>query len=294
MNKKHDHNRARLFIIMMLMGIGVSFLWSPSVLAKKEPAPADVAAWIQANATAEWISPGEIRINIPSKDFGDYNVDIFSGTYNVAKACLEDDGTFTDKQNCKISKSKEIGYTKKISRSCSDAEKPDTAMMMGITPGFPLGANAVVADSVNSPNISTNFSIQVGDDCVQVQNIPIRAKTNPAITPEAITQFGKGGSTDSGYADPNDCSDPSNDGKGNCTLVKSVLVPAVNVLGILVGVVVVLSIVVAGIQYITANGNPQQTVSAKNRIFNTILALVVYIFGFALLQWLIPGAVFHP
>lgn len=59
----------------------------------------------------------------------------------------------------------------------------------------------------------------------------------------------------------------------------------------IVGVVVVAMIVIGGIQYSATGGDPGAVASAKKRIVNALLALVIYIFSFALLQYLIPGGV---
>lgn len=62
-------------------------------------------------------------------------------------------------------------------------------------------------------------------------------------------------------------------------------------LGAGVGVVVVISVVVGGIQYSAARDNPQAVAAARKKISNAVLALVLYLFGFAFLQWLIPGGI---
>lgn len=56
-----------------------------------------------------------------------------------------------------------------------------------------------------------------------------------------------------------------------------------------VGIVIVLMIIIGGIQYITSQGNPQATASAKNRITNAIISLFLFIFMTAILNFLIPG-----
>jgi hypothetical protein len=85
----------------------------------------------------------------------------------------------------------------------------------------------------------------------------------------------------------------ANDHQDKCSITGAVVVPIVNLLSAAVGVVIVLSVIIAGIQYITANGNPQTVAAAKGRLGKASLALAVYIFGFGLLQWLIPGGFFH-
>lgn len=65
--------------------------------------------------------------------------------------------------------------------------------------------------------------------------------------------------------------------------------PLVRLLSGLVGIVVVLSIIVAGIQYASAADDPGKVAAAKKRIYNAMTALLVYLFLFGFLQWLLPG-----
>lgn len=76
----------------------------------------------------------------------------------------------------------------------------------------------------------------------------------------------------------------------NCPIV-DYLVKFINGLSALVGIVVVIMIAVGGIQYSSSRDNPQQVSAAKNRIRNAIIALLLYLFMYAFLQWLIPGGV---
>lgn len=66
----------------------------------------------------------------------------------------------------------------------------------------------------------------------------------------------------------------------------------VNVLAGVVGVGAVLMVIWGGIQYITARDNAQAVQSAKEKIINVVIGLAVFIFLYALLQWLIPGGAF--
>jgi hypothetical protein len=56
-----------------------------------------------------------------------------------------------------------------------------------------------------------------------------------------------------------------------------------------VGVVVVGSIVVAGIQYTASRGNPQATEASIKRVTSSVLALILYMFIFAIANFLVPG-----
>lgn len=66
----------------------------------------------------------------------------------------------------------------------------------------------------------------------------------------------------------------------------------VNFLSAGVGIMVITFLIVGGIQYMAAGDNPTAVGEAKKRIFNALIALVVFIFTTAFLQWLIPGGVF--
>lgn len=73
----------------------------------------------------------------------------------------------------------------------------------------------------------------------------------------------------------------------------------VTFLSALVGVVIVGSLIWGGIQYATAGsdvagpGKPSQVAAAKQRIANSLIALLAYLLIFAFLQWLIPGGIFE-
>jgi hypothetical protein len=59
-----------------------------------------------------------------------------------------------------------------------------------------------------------------------------------------------------------------------------------------VGIVVVASIVIAGIQFTLARDNPQNVEAAVSRIRSSLFALVIFIFAYAILNYLVPGGLF--
>jgi hypothetical protein len=77
----------------------------------------------------------------------------------------------------------------------------------------------------------------------------------------------------------------------NCRIVYYIVV-LTRALATIVGIVIVIMIAVGGIQYTAARDDPQAVNVAKQRIQNAIFALLFYIFGFAFLQWLVPGGIF--
>lgn len=86
-----------------------------------------------------------------------------------------------------------------------------------------------------------------------------------------------------------DCKDT--DLSKDCTIVQY-LVVFINILSATVGVVIIAMIILSGIQYSASGDDPQAVAKAKSRITKAILALVVFVFGYALLQWLVPGGIF--
>jgi hypothetical protein len=57
-----------------------------------------------------------------------------------------------------------------------------------------------------------------------------------------------------------------------------------------VGVVVIASVVVGGIQYTTSAGDPNAVAKAVGRIRASLLALVIFIFAYAIVNYVLPGA----
>ena len=122
-----------------------------------------------------------------------------------------------------------------------------------------------------------------GSQCLDVNNTDVSKGDAQAVQSTALTYTPA----------PTNCSPP----KGqpltttNCQILNYVVL-FTNVLAGLVGLVVVSVIIVGGIQYASAGNDPQKINAAKGRIFNALLALVVFIFMYAFLQWLIPGGLF--
>lgn len=65
----------------------------------------------------------------------------------------------------------------------------------------------------------------------------------------------------------------------------------VNFLSIGVGIVITMSVVFAGFQYITSRGDPAKTKAAVERVWNAGIAIFLYVFMYIIISWLIPGGV---
>jgi hypothetical protein len=57
------------------------------------------------------------------------------------------------------------------------------------------------------------------------------------------------------------------------------------------GLFIVGSLVLGGIQYSYSRSDPQATAAATNRIRTTLISLLIFIFAYAILNYLIPGAI---
>ena len=76
----------------------------------------------------------------------------------------------------------------------------------------------------------------------------------------------------------------------NCGIV-AYLVLAINVLSAAAGLAIVASIMLAGYQYMTARDNAGQIESARKRIVWALVALGIFIFMYAGLNFVVPGGV---
>lgn len=78
-------------------------------------------------------------------------------------------------------------------------------------------------------------------------------------------------------------------GKGNAII--DALFAIIRILSIGVGILIIASMVFAGIQYTTSRGDPQATAKALARISNTFIALLIFLFAYAILNFLIPAGI---
>lgn len=82
--------------------------------------------------------------------------------------------------------------------------------------------------------------------------------------------------------------------KGQGNAIVDLLLAIVRLLTAGVGIVLVGSIIVAGIQYTTSAGDPNSQAAAIKRIQSTVLALVLFMLTYAIMNWIIPGQVLQP
>jgi len=78
-------------------------------------------------------------------------------------------------------------------------------------------------------------------------------------------------------------------GRGNA--IVDMLFAFIRFLSAGVGLIIAGSLVFAGIQYTTSRGDPQATAAAVDRIQNSVMALLLFLFAYAILNYIVPGAV---
>jgi len=113
-------------------------------------------------------------------------------------------------------------------------------------------------------------------------------KTRPT---ETIPDQQLPGNSNSGVTCVNNVNQAQNSQGQNCSLIAEFINPAITFLSALVGIVVTASIIIGGIQYSAAGDNPQAVASARKRIFNAVLALLIYGLLYGFLNFIIPGGI---
>lgn len=127
-------------------------------------------------------------------------------------------------------------------------------------------------------------ALTYGEPIAQSEEDPGELFTNPHLGLETDAECGDGEEAIPISIDVN-CASGVNP-------ILGYLAGIINFLAAGVGIVVAIMITAAGVEYITARGAPQKVEDAKRRITNAIIALVTFIFMYAILQWLIPGGIF--
>lgn len=79
-------------------------------------------------------------------------------------------------------------------------------------------------------------------------------------------------------------------GTQNCSLFGKYINPLIKFLSYAVGIIVVISIVIGGIQFSASGDNPQAAAAAKKRIVGALIAAVTYVFLIAILNFVLPGS----
>jgi hypothetical protein len=80
---------------------------------------------------------------------------------------------------------------------------------------------------------------------------------------------------------------------GDVNAILDVFFAIIRFLSVGVGIIIVASVVVAGIQYTSSRGDPAAVAKAIDRVRNTVIGLVIYLLIYAILNWIVPAGVFN-
>lgn len=78
-----------------------------------------------------------------------------------------------------------------------------------------------------------------------------------------------------------------------CSALTDMVFAIIRALSVGVGLVIVASMIFAGIQYTASRDDPSAVGKAKERVLNNVIALLVYIFAYAILNYVIPRGFFQ-
>lgn len=90
-------------------------------------------------------------------------------------------------------------------------------------------------------------------------------------------------------AAPKDCTDTELS-SSNCGIIK-MIITITNIIAGLAGLVIVGTLIWGGILYSSAGSDPSKVQAAKNKVVAAITALLLLVFGYAIVQWLVPGGI---
>jgi hypothetical protein len=143
----------------------------------------------------------------------------------------------------------------------------------------------------NAPPTTTGTA----DTCTSSSGCSCPTTASGGCYSQCTSGTGASGCVDcsSGY-----CSDPAADpnakcDKQDCDIISKYVNPTINLLSLVFGLIVVISIILGGIQFTTSEGDPQKAAAAKGRISKAIFALFAYAFLYAFLQFIVPGGIFN-
>ena len=102
--------------------------------------------------------------------------------------------------------------------------------------------------------------------------------TVAAASPQQIACKGSGGT----WTD-----DTCKENTANGPAVKATIKRVVNILLFLTGIIAVIVIIIAGLRFVTANGEPQQVSKAKTSIIYAVIGIIVAFMAYAIVNFIL-------
>lgn len=179
---------------------------------------------------------------------------------------------------------------KRLKQSCDVLDNKDVSkhQLAGSLLAICQNKSVLSHKSVGKNYYETGGSVNKGDcDKIKTNDDVIKMAKSSGTTgnPSATPADSKGQFLDPAVTE--DCQEG-----GDCDLVKKYVNPGIALLTSVFAILAAISIIVGGIQYSSSSGDPQKSARAKQRITNTIIAIVCYFFLYSFLQFLVPGGIF--
>lgn len=170
------------------------------------------------------------------------------------------------------------------------------AVLGGLLVSVPVMAETVLVDP-NLPKCEISQTSSDDQPCVCPEGRAISTGCLAPINVSKIPVCGDG--QKSTIQTPCTCQTGATDtsaciscNKVDCSgLIVAYVNPAIKLLSGLVGIVVTISIVAAGIQYSTSKDETSKVTAARERIEKAVAALLAYLLLLALLNWIVPGGI---
>jgi hypothetical protein len=144
--------------------------------------------------------------------------------------------------------------------------------------------------------VITKFECQNGTPSVQTTRVAGQGSTGTQLCSDtqnqALCPYCSQNPPPSGCVNAQSDSSVTCNGS-QCDLVSKYVNPAIGLLSVVFGLLAVISLILGGINFATSEGDPQKASKAKQRIFNTVVAVVAYVFLYSFLQFLVPGGIFN-
>lgn len=125
-----------------------------------------------------------------------------------------------------------------------------------------------------------------GGNCAYIDGVGVACSTRPGTAPTSVSEA---------LNDPEKCvkrADLSFDWGVDCVSTAGLINVIFNILAGLVGVAVVAGITWGGMLYTTSNGNAAKAQQGITVIVNSVIGLLLFIFLFAITNFLVPGGIF--
>ncbi len=150
-------------------------------------------------------------------------------------------------------------------------------------------AGSTSSSSGGTTTYTPSESVTQRDSCIQGGREWVQNEENPDDPTDGVCRAYQSKTT-------NDCQGPSvtsglgESDENHCGILNYIAI-FIDALAVLAGIVITASLIVAGMQYSSAGSDPQKVSAAKSRIRNSVIALLLLIFGYALLSYLVPGGI---